>query len=291
MSRFETMGQLKEVKLAQGVIHYRESGEGKPLVFIHGLLVNGDLWRKVVPALAKSYRCIVPDLPLGSHQIALDPAADLTPPGVAQLIADFMAALNLTEVTLVGNDTGGALCQIVITQHPERIERLVLTNCDAFENFFPPLIAPFQWLARVPGLIFVTAKVLNLDIGSKLILSFVTKYAVDPAARQSFSQPAAISKEIRRDLTKFLLGVSNRYTKASASKFSSFDKPVLLVWAKGDSLFPEKYVQRLAQAFPNTRLESVQNSKAFVSEDQPASLINAIEKFVSSEAISTKKQR
>src|SRR3954463_13233489 len=109
MSISEALGQQHEVKLPQGTIRYRERGEGEPIVFVHGLLVNGDLWRKVVPRLAESYRCITPDWPLGSHQVALEPDADLTPPGVAKLIADFLEALDLNAATVVGNDSGTGL--------------------------------------------------------------------------------------------------------------------------------------------------------------------------------------
>src|SRR5688500_18689891 len=133
----DTPMAMKEVRLKQGVVRYREVGSGPPLVFVHGLLVNGELWRKVVPLLSGSYRCIVPDWPLGSHAVALEPDAELSPVGVAALIADFLAALELKGVTLVGNDSGGALCQLVATRHPERLGRLVLTTCDAFE-VFPP---------------------------------------------------------------------------------------------------------------------------------------------------------
>ena len=137
MSISPALGERKEVSLPQGTIAYRERGSGEPIVFIHGLLVNGDLWRKVVPELSKDYRCIVPDLPLGSHDRPMNEDADLSPYGVAKLIDDFLAALDLRDVTLVGNDTGGAFCQIVVTRHPDRIGRLVLTPCDAYENFPP----------------------------------------------------------------------------------------------------------------------------------------------------------
>ena len=106
------LGEQHEVTLPQGTISYRERGTGDPIVFVHGALVNADLWRKVVPELAKDFRCIAPDLPLGSHERAMPADADLSPPGVAKLIADFLAALDLDNVTLVGNDTGGAICQV-----------------------------------------------------------------------------------------------------------------------------------------------------------------------------------
>ena len=142
-----------EIRLPQGTVRYREAGSGRPIVFVHGLLVNGALWRKVTPGLESDYRCIVPDLPLGSHRIPMDEDADLSPPGVARLISDFLAALDLDGVILVGNDTGGAICQLVAAHHPERLGGLVLTPCDAYENFLPPAFRPLQYAARVPGLI------------------------------------------------------------------------------------------------------------------------------------------
>src|SRR6187431_3451552 len=109
MAISEALGQEKEVQLPQGTIRYRERGTGEPIVFVHGALVNADLWRKVVPELAKDFRCITPDWPLGSHEVPMNADADLTTAGVAQLINDFLVALDLENVTLVGNDSGGAL--------------------------------------------------------------------------------------------------------------------------------------------------------------------------------------
>src|SRR5216683_2416948 len=97
----------KSIALEQGTIQYREEGQGEPLVFVHGLLVDGRLWRDVTPSLAGSHRCIVPDWPLGAHRHALNPSADRSPRGIAHLIADFLQALELTDVTIVANDTGG----------------------------------------------------------------------------------------------------------------------------------------------------------------------------------------
>src|SRR3954471_9282546 len=151
------LARMPEIELPQGTVRYRDEGSGPTtIVFIHGLLVDGRLWDDVVPLLAKDARVIVPDLPLGSHHVALRPDADLTPYGLTKLIADFLEALDLTDVTLVGNDTGGGLCQILVTRHPERVGRLVLTPCDAFENFPPPMFRPIQYLGGyVPGALAV----------------------------------------------------------------------------------------------------------------------------------------
>src|SRR5687767_10119987 len=124
---------MKEIALPQGTIRYRDEGEGPVLLFVHGLLVAGDVWRKVIPELRAGHRCIAPDWPLGSHRVPMHEAADLTPEGVASLVAEFIDALGLEDVTLVGNDSGGAICQLVVARHNEegRITRLVLTTCDA----------------------------------------------------------------------------------------------------------------------------------------------------------------
>src|SRR5262245_3324723 len=142
---------MSEVRLTQGPITYSESGEGPPVVFAHGLLVDGLLWRKVTPLLEDRFRCIVPNLPLGSHRTPMNPDADLSPPGLAGIVAGLLEALDLDDVILVASESGGAIAQSIAASHPERIGRLVLTNCDAFENFLPPAFRGLQWAARVPG--------------------------------------------------------------------------------------------------------------------------------------------
>lgn len=280
MSKFSTLGEQKEVRLTQGVIRYRESGSGEPILFIHGFLANGDLWRKVVPSLAKNFRCIAPDWPLGAHEIGLEEGANLTPPALARLIADFMAALELSEVTLVGNDSGGALSQLVITTYPQRIKRLVLTNCDAYQNFPPPAVRFFLWPGWIPGGVFLMGKLFKLNPAARLAMKFVTKYPVEQAVLQSYLQTSLDDKAVRRDVGKFLRGMSNRYTKAAATKFSEFKKPVLLVWAVEDRLFTIKDAEKLVQDFPDARLERIEDSSTFIPEDQPQQLVKHIEAFM-----------
>lgn len=287
MSTFEELGEQKEVQLAQSTVRYRECGRGEPLVFIHGLLVNGDLWRKVVPPLAKSYRCIVPDLPLGAHPVALHANADLTPPGIARLIADFLAALDLFSVTLIANDTGGAFTQIAITEYPQRVARLVLTNCDAYENFLPLSIRAFQWFAFVPGFVALLGQVCKLEAAQRLTIGLVAKHPVEKRAMHSYMQPITLDKFVRRDLRKVLRGISSRYTLSAARKFSMFDQPVLLVWASEDKIFTTKYAERLQHAFPHATLHLVQDSYAFISEDQPTQLVQHIESFLEHTQLST----
>jgi pimeloyl-ACP methyl ester carboxylesterase len=273
----------RELALPQGIVRYRDEGAGPTLVFIHGLLVNSVLWRDVIADLAGQFRCLALDLPLGAHTVPLNAEADLSPAGVAHLIADFLAALDLHDVTLVGNDTGGALCQLTITNHPERITRLILTNCDAFEEFFPLLLLPFSSGARLLGTRFadLLTWMLQTKRAQRLLMASVSLRRPDDETLDAyFSALGSGDRAIRRDLTQFLKQVSNRYTIEAAKRFAQFQHPVLILWGKNDLFFSARNARRLQQAFPDARLEFVSRSRAFVPEDQPILLAQKIREFV-----------
>lgn len=278
------LGEARELTLSQGTIRYREVGDpaGPPVVFVHGLLVNGLLWRKVVPRLAGELRCIVPDWPLGSHDLPMAAGADLSPGGVARLIADVLEALSLEDVTLVANDSGGALCQLVVTRFPERVGRLVLTPCDAYDNFLPPLFRYLQLLARVPGGAVVGMQMLRVPLLRRLPIAYgwLAKRPIERAVQDAYVAPILRDAGVRRDATAFLRGIDKRDTLAAAERFGDFRKPVLLAWAAEDRVFPLRYAERLAGAFPHARLEPIADSYTFVPEDQPDQLADLIAAFV-----------
>jgi pimeloyl-ACP methyl ester carboxylesterase len=143
--------ERREVRLRGGTLACWETGSGPPLVFVHGVFVNHLLWSKLIPLLADRYRCIAPDWPLGSHSIPFD--SDLSPFGVADMIDELSGALGLEKPTLVGNDTGGALCQMAVVRHPELASRMVLTNCDAYDKFPPQPFTYLVWIPHIPGAI------------------------------------------------------------------------------------------------------------------------------------------
>ena len=278
---------MTSVALDAGTIHYRDSGSGPAIVFAHGLLVNGTLWRKVTPLLEGRFRCIVPDLPLGSHSEPMRADADLTPPGVAKILADFMAALDLDDVTLVGNDTGGAISQLVAANHPERLGRLVLTPCDAYENFLPPFFRPLQYAAKVPGLLTALVQPTRLRAMQRGPLAFgllISPENIDPEVLDAWVRPYLNDRGIRHDTIEFLRSISNRYTLEAAEKLRHFDRPVLIAWAPEDRFFKLRYAQRLATEIPNARLVRIENSRTFVSEDQPERLAEEIASFVAETA-------
>jgi pimeloyl-ACP methyl ester carboxylesterase len=136
--RDPALGESREVTLPSGTVCYHDTGTGPVLVFVHGYLVNTNIWRKLVPLLGDRFRCITPDWPLGSHLVAMNRDADLSPPGVAAVIGQFLDALDLRDVTLVGNDSGGAYSQIVAANHPDRLGGLVLNTCETPDCTWPP---------------------------------------------------------------------------------------------------------------------------------------------------------
>jgi pimeloyl-ACP methyl ester carboxylesterase len=271
---------VPEIQLAQGTVRYRDEGSGPPIVFVHGALVDGRLWEPVVERLRGSARCIAPDLPLGAHQIAMRPDADVSPTGLAQLIADLIEALDLRDVTLVGNDTGGALCQLLVTRRPERIARLVLTNCDAFDNF-PP--AMFRGLVVAARLRLLTALMQPMRLralrGTPLAFGSLTRRQLPDELLQGWVEPFLRDAGVRRDARRLLAAVRPEQLLDNAARLSEFDRPVLIAWAPEDRFFPFDHARRLAAIFPNARLAEVPDSYAFVSLDQPKRLADLIREF------------
>lgn len=279
-----SLGRPREVETPLGTLRVRESGPAgsEPLLFVHGALVDGALWRGVVPPLAAAgHRCIVPDLPLGSHALPMPASTDLSPPGIADLLAALLDALGAERATVVGNDTGGAMSQVLLARHPERVARLVLTNCDAFEQFPPTVIKPLFWVAATrPGSALALAP-MRFDAMRRSPLAFgLLTHDRIPAPVTGRWMDAARRPEIRRDLVRFARGVSNRHTLAAAERFGAFERPVLVAWGADDVVFRRALAERLAAAFPQARLVSIPRARTFVMEDQPEQLSAEIAGFL-----------
>ena len=267
--RAESLGPARELALPQGVLRYHSVGSGRTLVFVHGALVNANLWRKVVAELSPDFRCVALDLPFGSHLVPMPQDADLSPTAVADLIADAIAALELDDVTLVGNDTGGGICQIVVTRRPERIGALVLTSCDAFDNFPPKLMQPIMPLLSNAAFLRPALAPTRARVVQRAIFGTLAKRPVGPEALDSYSLPAATHPGIRRDLARFFAGLDKRHTLEAAERLPAFDRPALLAWSREDRFFPEEHAERLAALLPQGRLEWIEDSGTFSPEDRP----------------------
>ncbi|MFC9664326.1 alpha/beta fold hydrolase [Nocardia sp. NPDC127606] len=275
------LGPAREIALSSGRIRYHDTGAGSPVVFVHGLLVNADIWRGVVPGLAAAgHRCLTPDWPLGSHTIPM-PDADLSPTGIADLIAEFLDALDLTDVTIVANDTGGALTQILMTRRPERIGRVVLAAVDCYEVFPPQPFAGLLKVAKIPGVIRPLLAPMRFELMQRLPLGFglVTKHALPQEIAQSYLGPARRNAAIRDDLRRFAAGVDKRCTVAAAERFGTVEIPVLVVWSTEDKLFPMALAERLVADLPRASLRTLDNSYTFIPEDRPELLTELIVEF------------
>jgi len=282
----------KTVELSAGTIHYRvydaSDGQGETVVFVHGFAVDGRLWEGVAVRLAAAgLRCIVPTWPFGSHTTAMNPDADLAPPAAARLVLEFLDALDLHKVTIVGNDSGGAVTQMAVTTDASRIGRLVLTNCDSFDNFPPGIFKPLGKLAKIPGAGFSLAQVMRFEPFIRAPFGFGSLNAERQPIEllRSFLKPLITDKGVRRDAMKFFGAADTKDTLTAAAKLRDLDVPALLVWGTEDTLFPMSDAERLQGALTDVQLVKVSGAKAFVPLDRPDDVAEAISSFVSARPV------
>lgn len=282
---------MAEVRLTDGVIEYRESGPaaGAPIVFVHGALVDGDLWTDVASELAeRGHRTVVPDWPLGAHRRPFDPAADLSPTGVARIVLELLDRLDLDGVTLVANDSGGAITQLLLDLDPDpsRVARVVFTNCDTFERFPPP---PFSWqfrLARRPLGLRLQLWPARITVVRQAIFGLLVEHEVEPARTRRWLEPALSDEGIRRDFSRFVGGIDPSELVAAAGRLHRFRGPVLVAWAPSDRFFRIADGRRLAACFGDARVVEIPDSRTFVPLDQPARLAEEVHRFVTEAVVS-----
>jgi pimeloyl-ACP methyl ester carboxylesterase len=274
---------LDRVELPQGTVTYRVTGPADsaspPVVFVHGLLVDGRLWTGVADVLAeRGIRSYAPNWPLGSHRVAMNADADLGPRGMAAIIDEFLAALDLTGVTLVGSDTGGALCQFTIDTEPGRIGRLVLTNCDAFDAFPPREFAALIKVGRHAALLrlLVASLVPTAIRHSRRGYGLLFAGKPDRDITRSWIEPALRDKAICRDAAKLMSRMEPEDLLDVSTRFGGFTKPVHIVWGDADTCFTVALAEKLAAAFPNATLTLVAGGRTFVSMDFPDQVADVI---------------
>lgn len=278
------MTDVTEVTLSAGVVEYEDTGgDGPVVVLLHGVAMNGSLWRHVVAGLRPDFRCVVPTLPLGAHRRPMRPDADLTVTGVAHLVAEFLEKLDLRDVTLVLNDWGGAQA-LVAEGRDQRIGRLVITSCEAFDNYPPGL--PGRNLAvaaRTPGGLRLAFALLKLKPMRRLPLTWgwMSKRPVPHEVMDDWFRPLWTSAAIRRDLRAYVLGVPPKdELLAWAEALRTFDRPALVVWAAEDKVMPPAHGRRLAEMLPRGELVEIADSFTLIPEDRPQPLTEAIRAFV-----------
>jgi len=275
---------MPQIELSAGTIAYSDTGGGGPvIVLLHGLLMDASLWDEVTADLSPGHRCVVPTLPLGAHTQAIKPGADLSLPGIAKLVAEFLGRLGLDDVTLVGNDTGGAVAQLLAADGAPRMGRVVLASCDAFGNFPPGLTGKTLALAgKLPPPLFSLAmQQMRLRPLRRLPVAFGWLTKRGDAATARWIRPVLTQPEIRRDTARMLRSVfaDKRLLLRTAEALPAFDRPALVVWAADDRVMPPEHGRRLATLLPNARLFEIPDSYTLIPLDQPAQLAEAIRKF------------
>ena len=261
------------------------------VVLLHGLLMDGSQWRHVVADLRSDYRCVLPTLPLGAHRRPMHPDADLSLRGQVRLIAEFLERLDLRDVTLAFNDWCGA--QLLISEGlDERVGRLVLVSCEAFDNYPPGIPGHAIWLAaQLPGGINAALQPLRFRLLRRLPITFgwMSKRPVPREIMDAWLRPALTQRAVRRDLRKYARGArrAKRDLLAATAGLRAFNRSVLVVWAAEDRVMPPEHGRRLAELFPRGRLVEIADSYTLIPEDQPAKLAAHIREFLRKAATAT----
>ena len=285
--RSELLGEPRVLGLPDGRLDYFERGEGPALLFSHGWLANANLWRKVVDILCEEFRCLVLDLPLGSHSTPMNADADLSPTGVSGLIAAAAERLDLSDVTLIGNDSGGAYSQIALAQHGEslggRVSRLVLTSCETPYDEWPP--QPFDGLpaaAADPEALGQLLAALEDPAVRAIPVAYglLTKHPLEPEVSDSYALPASRDEDVLRDIAKTMSMTSTAPVRAAGQHLIEQSAlPTLLIWSSEDEVFPLAHAERYATALRDGSLVQIDDSFSFTPEDQPTAVATAIRSF------------
>jgi pimeloyl-ACP methyl ester carboxylesterase len=273
---------MPTVDLPAGPIEYTDSGgDGPVLVLLHGLVMDGTVFDEVVRDLREDHRCIVPTMPLGSHRKPMRPDADLSLRGFGTIVADFLEALDLEDVTLVQNDHAAAL--VAAGDRPERIGRLVLSSCEAFENYPPGLPGKNAgMLARVPGAIYPAMQLMRVRALRRLpiVLGWMAKKPIPGEVTDAWFRPIQANAEIRRDFKKYAGKARKRDMLEVMERLRSFRTPALVIWASEDRVMPRDHGRRLAELLPDARLVEIADSYTLIPHDQPAEFARAVREFV-----------
>ena len=272
---------MATVDLPHGTLHYHQAGGGPPIVFLHGYLMGANLWDPVVRRLDGEFRCVTPELPFGAHPAPMRPGADLTTAGVGRLVADFLQALGLHQVILVGNDSGGAIAQVVAARHPQRLAGLVLATCDAFDNHPPKLFRPLIAAAHTGALTPLLASLKFRPVRSlPSAYGWLTHHQLPHPLIDGWIANYLADRRVRRDTRRLTAALGDdAFMGQVAAELAGFPKPVLLAWAADDKFFPLEHARRLAGIVPDARLELIGGSRTWVMRDQPQRTAQLIGQF------------
>jgi pimeloyl-ACP methyl ester carboxylesterase len=271
----------KQARTHLGTVEYRDIGDGPVIVFLHLVLAEASHWDKMPPLLADRFRCILPTLPMGAHRVPADDDADLSPNGLARAVADLLDHLDVKDVTLVGNDSGGAISQVVAMNHPQRLGRVVLTNCDMYDDFPPKLFAYFNLLPYIPGGMSLAARALKVRAfwGLPFVFGRLTN-RVDAVKIDRWADALLADSRVRHDARKVLMGFGPRVTNEAAAALRSTKLPFLVAWGADDKAFKPSLAERFCAEVPTAELVMIEDCKTLVCWDQPERLAGLISDFI-----------
>jgi len=272
------------VVVGDAEIEYTDTGAGSPLVFVHGAYVTGALWDEAIARLSENHRCIAPTWPFGAQRRPVGADIDLGVVAAGRRIIGLLEQLDLRDVTLVANDSGGGIVLSALGIAGldwSRVSRLVFTDCDSFEHFPPKSFAPLVKLCRVSGGAGALAlRALASPPGLAFFKRAVTKHGIAKDRDAAIFGGFLGSADVRREAVRFSAALNPRHTKAAESAIGKWSKPVLVVWGTHDELFPVSHAERLAEAFPDATLRLVEGSSTYVMLDRPIETADAIAAFV-----------
>lgn len=272
---------MPSVQLDAGPIHYETWGpaDGRPLLFVHGYAMGRSLWRPLAERLAaRGFSCVAPTWPLGAHAEPMRADAELTMEAVAGMVGAFVDALSLEDVVLVGNDTGGAVAQILATTRPDRLGALVLTSCDAFEHFPPPILRPLIAAARFSQSFQAALQPLRTRFGRRRGFGDLAHADIDELVVEWLG-PALGDPRIREDLRRFTGSLNRETMVTTGERLPCFTKPALIAWSEDDAFFPLEDGRRLRDSLPDSTLQTLPRARTFAMLDAPDELAGMIADF------------
>jgi pimeloyl-ACP methyl ester carboxylesterase len=262
----------RSVQTASGLIGYTEQGTGQVALFVHGVLLNGYLWRHQLEDLSNIRRCIAVDL-LAHGDTEIAPDQDVSVTANAKMLKEFLNALHIDQVDLVGNDSGGGIAQIFVALYPERVRSLTLTDCDTHDNWPPEAFKPFLAMAAAGGLRGTLETMLADKAVYRLPLALGPAYEhpeqLSDDSIEKYLRPLVKTEQRTRDLQRFLAAFDNKHTLAIEAQLKTLQAPTLIVWGTDDVYFDVKWSHWLAENIPGTRRRvELQGARIFFPEER-----------------------